>query len=49
MDGGGEAAHTDGDAVDSQRSSLLGYLVLLALIVGIWLAYEAVTAISAML
>lgn len=48
MDGGDEVAHVDTDAAGSQRSSLLGYLVLLALIVGIWLAYEAVTAIWAL-
>lgn len=41
-DGGGEAAHTDTDAVDSQRSRLLGYLALLAAVVVGYLVVQGV-------
>jgi len=47
--GGGETAHTDTDAAGSQRSSLLGYLALLAAIVLGWLAVNAVMAVLAVL
>lgn len=49
MDGGDEVAHADGDAVDSQRSSLLGILFFLAVIVGIWLLVQAVEVVLAFL